>query len=152
MVVPHPLLAVLLVDDEVQYLELRAAVMKTYGFSVITTSDPMEAMAMVAKRKEALDVAVLDYDMPVMNGCVLANRLRAMWPELKIILYSGAVDIPENEMTSIDVFVSKSDGMDALLRQISRLGQVSSGLPERFVLSKALAAGSALDLVDGLNT
>lgn len=100
---------------------------------------------MVAKRKEALDVAVLDYDMPVMNGCVLANRLRATYPELKIILYSGAIDIPENEMTSVDVFVSKSDGMDALLRRISRFAQVSSELSVSFVLSKALAAGSALD-------
>jgi CheY-like chemotaxis protein len=125
MVAPSPLLAmkVLLVDDEIHHLELRAAVMETYGFSVIKTSDPVETIAIVAKTTETIDVAVLDYDMPVMNGCLLADRLRSMYPELKIILYSGAVDIPENEMASIDVFIPKSDGMAALLEQIAGFTQ-----------------------------
>jgi CheY-like chemotaxis protein len=129
-------LKLLLVDDDVQYLELRAAVMKTCGFSVVTTSDPVDTISIFAKTRDTIDVAILDYDMPVMNGCHLANRLRSMRPGLKIILYSGAVDIPENEMTSIDVFVPKSDGIAALLQQIADFTQGATTLPTNRVRGK----------------
>src|SRR5882672_10438062 len=127
---------VLLVDDEVQHLELRAAVMQTYGFSVITASDPVETISIFAKTTDIITVAILDYDMPAMNGCLLANRLRSMQPEFKIILYSGAVDIPESEMTSIDFFVPKSEGMAAILKQIADFAQGPTHLPASFILGK----------------
>lgn len=145
MVVGGPPVAakVLLVDDEVEHLVLRAEVMKTYGFSTVTTSDPLETIAIVAKVKERIDVAVLDYDMPLMNGCRLANRLRSIYPELKIILYSGAVEAPTDDMTSVDTFVSKSDGMDALLKQIANFVQGVSR-PSRVVSRKTRVASSGL--------
>ena len=119
---------VLLVDDDVQYLELRAQVMKSCGFSVITAPGPMEAISMLAKTN-AIKVAVLDYQMPVMNGCLLADRLKSMCPKLKIILHSGAVAIPESQMTNIDVFISKSDELARLIASVSehttRIGQQS---------------------------
>ena len=119
---------VLLVDDDVQYLELRAQVMKSCGFSVITAPGPMEAISMLAKTN-AIKVAVLDYQMPVMNGCLLADRLKSMCPKLKIILHSGAVAIPESQMTNIDVFISKSDELARLIASVSehttRTGQLS---------------------------
>jgi CheY-like chemotaxis protein len=119
---------VLLVDDDLQYLELRAQVMKSCGFSVITAPGPMEAISMLAKTN-AIKVAVLDYQMPVMNGCLLADRLKSMCPKLKIILHSGAVAIPESQMTNIDVFISKSDELARLIASVSehttRIGQQS---------------------------
>ena len=67
-----------MVEDEVQHLEVRAEVMRTLGFSVIATSDPVETIAIVAQTTEAIDVAVVDYEMPVMNGCSLASRLKSL--------------------------------------------------------------------------
>jgi len=61
-----------------------------------------------------------------MNGCVLADYLRTRCPDLKIILHSGAVDIPETEMGSIDAFVAKADGVARLLQEVSTLAQSSS--------------------------
>ncbi len=89
---------VLLVDDDLQYLELRAQFMKSFGFSVVTAPVPMEAISIVAKTVDPIKVAIVDYQMPVMNGCLLADRLKSMCPELKIILHSGAVTIPENHV------------------------------------------------------
>jgi len=50
---------------------------------------------------------------------LLADRLKSMRPELKIILHSGAVTIPENQMTNIDVFISKSDELARLINSVS---------------------------------
>jgi CheY-like chemotaxis protein len=83
----------------------------------------------MADEIDQIDFAVLDYDMPVMNGCALANRLRSLCPELTIILYSGAIDIPQHEMTSIDAFIPKDDGMDRLLPQIAEFAQAGTKPP-----------------------
>ena len=110
---------VLLVDDDLEYLELRAQFMKAFGFSVVTAPGPIEAISIVAKAIDPIKVAVVDYQMPVMNGCLLADRQKSMRPELKIILHSGAVTIPENQMTNIDVFISKSDELARLINSVS---------------------------------
>jgi two-component system cell cycle sensor histidine kinase/response regulator CckA len=92
---------VLLVDDDLQHLELRAQVMKVCGFSVITAPGPMEAMSILAETIDIFDIAVIDYHMPLMNGCLLVDRLKSMCPEMKIILHSGAVAVPESIKCSL---------------------------------------------------
>jgi len=101
---------ILLVDDEIQQLWLRAQVMTLSGFPVLTADSPNVALSMVAEEAiENVELVVLDYQMPDMNGCDLADLLKEMAPDLKIILYSGSTDIPCSEMSSIDAFVSKGD-------------------------------------------
>jgi CheY-like chemotaxis protein len=120
---------VLLVDDDIQPLELRAEVLRMNGFSVISAPGGVEAMAIMAASPEGIDVAVLDYQMPIMNGGVLAKRLRSLCPDVKIILHSGAVDIPCCAMTSVDAFIPKGDGMATLIGQI--VAFVRPGVPTR---------------------
>jgi CheY-like chemotaxis protein len=95
------------------------------GFSVVTADDPLSAISMMSEdRVDKIDVAVLDYNMPVMNGCALADRLRSVCPELKIILYSGAINIPRTEIASVDAFIPKDEGTALLLAQIVEFAQV----------------------------
>ena|SRR5437899_664218 len=110
---------VLLVDDDLRHLELHAQIMKMSGFSVITAPGPMEAMSIVAETIDIFDIAVIDYHMPIMNGCLLAARLKSMCPEMKIVLHSSAVAVPESEMTSVDTFIPKSDGIAPLITWVS---------------------------------
>ena len=110
-------MAILLVDDDDQQLELRAEALRLSGLSVVTASSPVDALRIGAETAVELNVAVLDYDMPGMDGCALADELRVLRPELRIILYSGAVDIPMLEC-KVDVFVPKADGLTALLAHI----------------------------------
>jgi CheY-like chemotaxis protein len=84
----------------------------------------------IAGSEEALkevELVVLDYNMPGINGCDLADLLKLMRPELKIILYSGASDIPQSEMTSIDTFVSKADGIPTLIAEVAEFTHVVMG-------------------------
>jgi DNA-binding NtrC family response regulator len=132
MMIPEPPSTprILLVDDEIPQLLLRAQVMTLRGFPVLTAESPGDAMTIVAEEAiEKVGLVVLDYNMPGMNGCTLADLLKVVRPELKIILYSGATDIPRSEMTSIDTFVSKADGMSALIAEVAELTQVDGGSP-----------------------
>jgi CheY-like chemotaxis protein len=123
----------LLVDDHIEQLDLLALTMKMTGFSVVTASSPNEAISMMNEHcLRNIDVAVIDYHMPTMNGCVLAAYLKDRYPELKIILRSAAPDISRDEMMSADGFISKSDGIGALLSKITELGRIDPASPARF--------------------
>jgi CheY-like chemotaxis protein len=114
----------LLVDDEIHPLELRAEIMKLHGFSVLTADSPIKVIAMLTGEAiKAVHIAILDYNMPGMNGCVLAARLRSVLPDLRIILYSGELDIPRAEMRDIDALVSKSDGIGCLIDQVAQFAE-----------------------------
>jgi CheY-like chemotaxis protein len=114
----------LLVDDDIEQLELRALLLKMSGFTVLTASGPVEAIAIISQGTgDAVDVAILDYHMPVINGCILAGHVRRLCPDLKIILHSAAADIPESEMRSVDAIVPKTAGLTSLLAQISEFSE-----------------------------
>jgi CheY-like chemotaxis protein len=93
---------ILPVDDDIQQLDLLALTMKTSGFSVVTASTPIEAISLIN------DHCLREIDAAVgMNGCVLAAYLQARCPELKIVSYSGARDISQDEKMRVDAFISQ---------------------------------------------
>jgi CheY-like chemotaxis protein len=115
---------ILLVDDEVQQLWQLSQVMKAHGFTVVTAGGAIEAISLMAERNLGKgDLAILDYHMPVMNGCELADRLKFIDPELTIFLYSGAIDVPQLG-TNIDAFIPKASGVAGLLAQLVQSVQV----------------------------
>lgn len=122
--VPDQAAQVLLVDDDERQLKLRATIMEVYGYLPLTANGAAEAMSIL--NKERVDIAVVDYDMPVTNGCTLASELKSRDPLLKVILLSAAVSVPEEEMSSIDRFISKTAGVPELLRTIDYLLHPSS--------------------------
>jgi CheY-like chemotaxis protein len=116
--------SLLLVDDDVRQLELRAFAFTMCGYTVLTATGPLEAISILRQQPEGkITLVVLDYEMPVMNGCVLGDYLRDRYPEMKILLHSSAVYIPEKQTKSIDAFVPKGDGVDRLLEEVSFLAQ-----------------------------
>lgn len=115
---------VLLVDDDASQLEMRALTMKMSGFSVVTATGPAEAISIMNDpTSRRINVAVIDYPMPIMNGCILSEYLKTRYPELKILLYSGAIEITEADMNSVDAFVLKSEGIGSLLAKITEVRQ-----------------------------
>jgi CheY-like chemotaxis protein len=116
--------------------------MEICGWSVLAAHGPAEAVSIVADAtSEPPDVAILDYNMPVMNGCALAARLRSLCPELKIILYSGAFEIPPGELARVDAFISKGDGIDRLVEQTEEFAPVGAGPPAMMARNMAPCSG-----------
>jgi len=49
-----------------------------------------------------------------------------MCPELKIILYSGSVDIPRSKLTSVHAFIPKTDGIGPLIQHVVQFAQATT--------------------------
>jgi CheY-like chemotaxis protein len=108
---------VLLVDDEHRQSELRALILTMAGFSVLLADGPIEALSLATTIQE-LDVAIVDYEMPMMNGAALAEHLKARFPNINIILYSACVGIPSRDLQYVDTFIPKEEGVTALLNHL----------------------------------
>ena len=117
---------VLLVDDDIQQLELHAITMRMSGFAVVTASSAIQAISILKENVRKIDVAVIDHSMPGMNGCVLAQYLKTRHTGLNTVLYTGSLDIKDDDLTGVDVFVSKNDDIDYLLAKIAELARVDS--------------------------
>ncbi len=81
--------SVLVVDDLEDFKEFVSLALESNGFKVQAFSDPQEALAFYTENAETIDVAVVDYMMPGMNGAVLTERLHEVCNTLPVVLLSG---------------------------------------------------------------
>jgi len=82
---------VLAVDDEPDVLALLQRSLAGLGCRVLATTDPREALAILAG--QPVDVLISDVDMPVMNGLELIARVRTAFPDVVRIILTGRVSL-----------------------------------------------------------
>lgn len=83
---------VLLVDDEQDILDTFSLILRTEGIEGITTlNDSREVLPFLAERGAAL--VVLDLAMPYMSGFELLLKIREDYPDIPVIISTGANDI-----------------------------------------------------------
>jgi len=77
----------LIVDDEVKFLEAISRRLELRDFEVTRAADGAEALA--AARREKFDIALLDLKMPGMNGREVLEVLKAEHRFLEVIILTG---------------------------------------------------------------
>jgi len=85
----HAPLSVLIVDDDPSDLSLMSMKMKRMGFEVLEACDGMDAVRLLQQQDPRIDLAILDFNMPMMNGVDTFAALRLLRPGLTAILCTG---------------------------------------------------------------
>jgi CheY-like chemotaxis protein len=80
---------VLLVEDEEAVRRLARRFLEAGGYRTIEAANAAEALAICETRGEEVQVLVTDLIMPGMNGRELADRIRANWPDVRVVFMSG---------------------------------------------------------------
>ena len=109
---------ILCVDDEQNPLTLRKLVLQKAGYEVITANSGKEALELAASRH--VDLVLSDHLMPGMHGTELAQQLKIENPKIPVILISGVNDLPAGSAIA-NAFVSKSEGPDALCKEVAAI-------------------------------
>ncbi|HZU24687.1 MAG TPA: response regulator [Bryobacteraceae bacterium] len=78
---------ILVVEDEGGIRALVRKILERHGYAVLDASDPESALEVV--RNNAIDLIITDIKMPAMDGQELAQQLRRLRPEMKVLFISG---------------------------------------------------------------
>ncbi len=89
---------VLCVDDDVLELALRGKILELQGYSVTLLSCPLQALRCDLS---TFDLAILDFEMPGMNGRELLLRMRALHARFPILLFSAFASSLSPEESSL---------------------------------------------------
>ncbi len=129
---------ILCIDDDTDTLELRQRVLRSAGYAVRTAISGKDGLTSLADDGD-VDLVILDYLMPEMDGHRLAEALKSQFPSLPVIAMS-AVAIPQKMRDTVDAYVQKGQEVDVLLSIISQTlatagRSKATGLPNGLNLS-----------------
>ena len=112
---------VLVVDDEIHIVHVVAIKLRNNGFEVISAANGAEAFELACEEKP--DIIVTDFQMPVMTGVQLVEKLRQyeQTKDIPVIMLTArgfAVEDGQKENLQISEFLSKPFSPKDLLRSI----------------------------------
>ncbi len=122
----------LVIDDDALFIRGLERMLSQSGFRLYAAQSGHEALQIIAERPYEIRVVLLDVLMPKMSGQELFMRIRAVVPELPIILISGYAD---SEATS----QMQRDGAAGFLRKPVTLEQLLGAIDAALAPERAAA-------------
>ncbi len=101
---------ILFIDDEPMLVELSTSQLETLGYHVMSRSSSVDALSLFEEEPDAFDLVITDLTMPRMTGDELAGRLKAIRPDIPIILctgFSATITSESAHRFGIDAFLMK---------------------------------------------
>ncbi|MDP1677505.1 MAG: PAS domain S-box protein [Bacteroidota bacterium] len=89
---------VLVIDDEQYILDMLDEVFNERKYQRFLASDPEQGIMIYNTHWQTIDVVIIDYAMPKMNGTEVLFELRKINPNIKVIMSSG---FSEEELNSL---------------------------------------------------
>jgi len=113
---------VLLVEDEPLVRSLAARVLRQQGYNVLEAPDGAEGMAIAREHAgEEVHLLLTDVVMPKMGGKELADRLKSLWPDIKVLFTSGYTYNAITQHGLLDremAFLEKPFSISGLIRKV----------------------------------
>ena len=113
--------AVLVVEDEPELRTLAREILGAWGYTVLDSGDPAEALRLAARHEGSIHLLVTDVVMPGMSGREVADRLLHTRPDVKVLFMSGYTDsaiVHHGVLDPGTPFLHKPFTPDALARKV----------------------------------
>lgn len=138
-----PSISVAIADDHLIVLEGLVAMINinTTHHIVFTATDGQELLTKI--KNSVPDVLILDLDLPVLSGFEVYERLRADYPDLKIIILTGYSEkelVVDYFKKGVNAFLQKgcsSDDLLLALEKVHRHGRYLNKLVEDLLIEAA---------------
>ena len=105
-VVPRGQETVLIVEDEDVVRNLSKEILETYGYVVLVAGNGKEGLRIAREFPGQIDLVITDVIMPIMSGREMADSLKAIRPDSRLLFMSGFTDdaIVHHGVLDQDVF------------------------------------------------
>ena len=131
---------VLVCDDDLAVLTFVCEALKAKGYRVLSTTSGSTAITMLDENRE-VELLVIDYTMPGMNGAAVIKEVNASYPWLPVLLMTGNAD-PDaiyEELPNVDMLLKPFD-REELTGWVSGLLEVDPEQQSALAGSEALSA------------
>jgi CheY-like chemotaxis protein len=81
---------ILIIDDDGVIAMLAKCILERLGCIVQVSSNSVKALEKYSQEKHTIDLLLVDYFMPTLDGGAMIDHLRKLNPEVKVLLFSGA--------------------------------------------------------------
>lgn len=113
---------VLIVDDEAAFAQFVHTLLAEHNYRAVVTAGPSEALSTVMRSGE-FDLALVDLNMPMMDGARLTKVMHNIRPHMKVILVTGSPQMQEAQAKSglFAAVVTKPFTAEALLMTMDQV-------------------------------
>jgi CheY-like chemotaxis protein len=87
--IPRGTESVLVVDDELFIIEILSDMLKSAGYRAEAVNSSTEALQLFRDNPDRFDLVIADYTMPKITGIVLAKEIKALRPDMPVVLTTG---------------------------------------------------------------
>ena len=115
---------ILFVDDEEMLARLGRGLLEHLGYQVVTHTSSLDALNAFRNDPYGYDLVVTDQTMPRMTGATLVEALRAIRPDIPIVLCTGfshLMSVEKAQALGVDAFVMKPGVTLELAETIQRI-------------------------------
>ncbi len=112
----------LIVDDEEMIRESLKDILESFGYTVLLAENGKRAVEIIQKGQK-VDLAIIDYAMPGMNGIETIEKLRQINGKIKMVISSGFAESKEvfESKIAIDGFLPKPYHIVELTKKIRKI-------------------------------
>ncbi len=113
---------IMLADDEEMLSELLAEMLEASGYYVIKVKSGEEVITVLTEELK-VDLLIIDYNMPVMNGLECVSKIRSLSFNLPVILSSGSMGFDDEDLKHYNISskIMKPYEFDTMLDTIKQL-------------------------------
>jgi two-component system, cell cycle sensor histidine kinase and response regulator CckA len=138
---------ILIIDDDNVNAMLAKSVLERNGCIVQIALSPVKALERYAREKDSIDLVIIDYFMPSMDGGEAVQHLRKLNPNIKVILFSGAEEMRLRQIMKrypIDAYIHKPLRTQEALQTIRQVLPATATPPVESRAASATGGGASI--------
>jgi DNA-binding response OmpR family regulator len=85
----------------------RVRVLQENGYELLTAANGHEGLCLF--RSRPVDAIVIEYNLGLLDGSLLASKIKQVRPKIPIVMLAEHADLPDGALHAVDVLVSTSD-------------------------------------------
>ncbi len=123
--------SILLIDDEPLIVDVQTAILERHGYKVRSFLNSLDALSEFHAYPDYFDIVLCDMAMPVMTGIALADKMKQIRPDIKIIICTGfsqQINKDTYHILGVDGFLLKPFKTEESLKLIRQILDKKQGL------------------------
>lgn len=115
---------IMVVDDEEPAADIIGQMLKALGYKTEIQLNPVKALEIFKLRPDSFDLVMTDMIMPHMTGAQLSKKLKAIRPNIPIILctgYSSLIDENRARLIGIAAYLTKPVALSEISKTVKMI-------------------------------